>query len=1073
MSSPAFRRALSATGYLGLDGTAAPNLYSAASEEAPVRLHRFLAQKNNGVDADAVFAAHGTTVSIFKDLGHRNVGEDELGTLHQAAWNVGLAPLLWVVTPTRVIVYNCYEEGTAGKLRENSFVEAVDLDDEASLGRLDRQIGRFATETGAFWQSAIGKQIDRRNRVDKQLLSEIKALENRLLLHTVRGLGFGTARGSDPLRDLLEEDRVRILAFVQKLIARTMFAWYVCDRKLATDRLPNVLADGLPLALGSAKSTVALFDWLTRTYNGDLFPKGDLERSKIELDDDHAKLLASFARSEEVASGQGRLFEFKFDSISIDLVSSVYQQFARSVAGEASKKQSLHYTPIELADFVLDPVFEGLPKGARVLDPTCGSGIFLVEAFRRLVWKACGDGPYPRSVVRRILYEDIRGLDINPAALRVAAFSLYLAALELEDEEVGVSASGETNDLVFDGLIGLTLHEVDTLSLPATQLTLSLGRFDAVVGNPPWTYAGAKAAEPGDGAGGDRDGDGVDGVDEEGIEALTGSAVGKRPRRSPDHAFANKAVDLLAEGGRVGLIMKATPFFSRDGKSVASAENLLERLAPAALVNLSPLRKEDLFPHATGAALVLFGRCPLSLGSDRILVGTVPWTSLFRRTGMLAIGPSDFQALPMATYRRHPGLLKAAAMGSLRDVALMAQLEGRYPTLSEVCDKTDVRHGQGVIVGKDPAAAWEDRRRTAIREGREPEPMDDGIRRLVERRKAPDWLADLPYLETDDYEPVVINRKRLRPYPHDYVERSRIRDIFEGPLLICPKGQFSKAERGRYSAASVEGPLAFSQNFYGLSFRGRDGQLERDVLCGLLNSSMAPYQLALSGGAVGVERPAVSPQDVLAIRIPRLGRQDPKLLRLVARRVAQLRSPIRDDGALAALDEAVFDLYDLDPEERNLVLDGVRRHRWMFVDLREELETLTRIPNEGDMRAYASAVVRSIDAFLAAAGKRHFEGIVNVAREEGFASVTFTMRDGGPLPEPAVVSSERRGGDHEEPFASLMTGGHLPYLNERRAIRFYKGDVLTVLKPAEWRYWTVAAGLNDADAILADHRSRR
>ena len=48
-----------------------------------------------------------------------------------------------------------------------------------------------------------------------------------------------------------------------------------------------------------------------------------------------------------------------------------------------------------------------------------------------------------------------------------------------------------------------------------------------------------------------------------------------------------------------------------------------------------------------------------------------------------------------------------------------------------------------------------------------------------------------------------------------------------------------------------------------------------------------------------------------------------------------------------------------------------------------------------------------------------------------------------------------------------------PYLNERRQLRVYGEDDLFILKPAEVRYWTETAGLNDADVILADHWVRR
>ncbi|MBE7204858.1 MAG: hypothetical protein INR70_44645 [Parafilimonas terrae] len=44
-----------------------------------------------------------------------------------------------------------------------------------------------------------------------------------------------------------------------------------------------------------------------------------------------------------------------------------------------------------------------------------------------------------------------------------------------------------------------------------------------------------------------------------------------------------------------------------------------------------------------------------------------------------------------------------------------------------------------------------------------------------------------------------------------------------------------------------------------------------------------------------------------------------------------------------------------------------------------------------------------------------------------------------------------------------------PYLRERRSVRIYDGSAVTVLKPAQRRYWNAAAGMQDGDAILADH----
>src|SRR5208337_1849683 len=85
---------------------------------------------------------------------------------------------------------------------------------------------------------------------------------------------------------------------------------------------------------------------------------------------------------------------------------------------------------------LVDDAFDGMRKAgkARVLDPACGAGVFLVLAFRRLYqerWKATGQRP-PRPVIRKILNHQLRGFDINESALRLSALSLYLTAIELD-----------------------------------------------------------------------------------------------------------------------------------------------------------------------------------------------------------------------------------------------------------------------------------------------------------------------------------------------------------------------------------------------------------------------------------------------------------------------------------------------------------------------------------------------------------------------------------------------------------------------------------------------------------------
>lgn len=649
MGSKAFAKALTATGYLLPDGGPAPGL-ARAGEDGGARLRAILSDNRVGLQADAVFSAQSVPTAIFKDAGDEAPSERQIAQWHEAAWNVGVAPLLWIITPTDIRLYDCYAS-PAKKNPQQIATEPLDvfsLQAEDRLQSLDAMCGRYATETGAFWSSAIGKRIDRRHRVDRQLLDEISALEDLLT-------ALPPANGV-PHPDEKEEAQAS-RDFAQRLIGRCIFTSYLVDRGIAQPFLPQELSADVADMFATVNSAFRLFQWLRNTFNGDLFPMDDPGAEHQRLSGAHLELLRDFVQGRSLLSGQGRLFRFRFDAIPIDLVSSIYQQFARSSAADDAHTQGLHYTPVELVHLTLDPVFEALPADARVIDPTCGSGAFLVEAFRRLVWKHTQGKTASRTVVREVLYNQLYGIDINKSALGIAAFSLYLAALELDEEQVR-----DIQDLKFHRLIGVTLFEADTVNDELPDL-ITQRPFDAVVGNPPWTFVKKATASR---------------------KRKLNDPQSSRPRRSPDQEFLWIASRLAGEAGRVGMIMKASPFFSKDAHAIQSREALLSTLHPAALVNLSALRKEDLFPDATGPALMFFGRCALIDRQDRMLVGSIPWTPDFRRNGVFHVGPGELKSVPLSRVLQTPAMLKATAFGTARDGWLIEKLERTFPGSSHL-----------------------------------------------------------------------------------------------------------------------------------------------------------------------------------------------------------------------------------------------------------------------------------------------------------------------------------------------------------------------------------------------------
>ena len=299
---------------------------------------------------------------------------------------------------------------------------------EDALDDLDAFAGRLAMETGRFWQQT--RAVDRRTSVDRQLLSDLAALERDLV---AAGLDRAAARG---------------------LIGRSIFAQFLVDREIVTaERLESEYGrEALSAVLRDRPATKRLFDWLRDTFNGDMFPS---EGAPLP-DAEHLSRVADFLDAVDPESGQGTLFPYQFDVIPVELISSIYEQFAHaepSTPGRESETD-VFYTRLSLVSLVLDEITDGLTGTETVLDLTCGSGVFLVEALRKLVaLRAKGTSP-SRETIRSTLHGQIYGVDVSEAAVRVAAFSLYLAALELDPDPQPPEA------LRFEPLIGRTLRVV-------------------------------------------------------------------------------------------------------------------------------------------------------------------------------------------------------------------------------------------------------------------------------------------------------------------------------------------------------------------------------------------------------------------------------------------------------------------------------------------------------------------------------------------------------------------------------------------------------------------------------------
>jgi len=114
-----------------------------------------------------------------------------------------------------------------------------------------------------------------------------------------------------------------------------------------------------------------------------------------------------------------------------------------SRGAEARKASGVFYTPARIVDYVVERTLGRLLQAgdrdqaarSRVLDPACGSGAFLLGAYRRLLAWHRQDGELVLARRREILQNGIFGVDVDQAAVEVANLSLLLAWADDRSED--------------------------------------------------------------------------------------------------------------------------------------------------------------------------------------------------------------------------------------------------------------------------------------------------------------------------------------------------------------------------------------------------------------------------------------------------------------------------------------------------------------------------------------------------------------------------------------------------------------------------------------------------------------
>lgn len=719
----------------------------------------------------------------------------DFAVLHKRLWSWGGVPLLYRKTPGKVEMFRCASKADFDQKSETPKYNpydtlktvadvSLDLACDAAWWDFSRLLN------GTLWDDPA---------ICNELLSDT-ASAHRHLVENIFGLYKKIKSDS-----LLSEGLQRRLLILSLLIA------YLDERKaLETDYFAHFCAGAKSFAdvMRNGQSLVKLLGALEKRFNGHVFELKDAQRAELT----QSSQLGAFAdliEGRHDAQGQGNFWRlYSFRDLPVELISNIYQLFVED-------KDSSIYTPPALVRLMLDEALSWeridrlIERNEVILDPACGSAVYLVEAYKRLVlhWRMRNNWQRPKTADLKALLKRVHGVDLEPGAIKLAAFSLCLALCEaLEPEHIRKSVR------LFPELEGETLHPKCFFQMKEEGLiTQSVG---VIVGNPPFkstlSTSGADRAAAA-------------------FEQEYGS---KLPDDQLAYLFLVNAKALLAEGGVISMIQPSGFLYNINPEPLR--QRIFQRWDIREILDFVSVR--GLFSKADTKIVVVVAFAGEPDPARKVL------HAVFRRSGKADAKQSfdidyyDMHWVPRSANLADHRTWRSGLLGSHRVVDFFQRLS-KMRTLGEFAQGQGWEFGQGFMRGRRAHGK--------------------SLEHIWGKLLAPPSAIGEG----------VIDRSKIIEAPRVPISDIRSEDAFQAPLLLVRKHH--DLDHGILS----EGYLTFADEIVGFSGQQGDQKALSKVSRFLSENQMAlrTYVAATSFRLYNKKATATSTTDVLNIPYPETG----------------------------------------------------------------------------------------------------------------------------------------------------------------------------------------------------------
>jgi len=966
-----------------------------------------------------------------------------------------------VLLPHQVRVYTGFKY--SAEYPEKGLLDELPLND---IRQLLTEFSSEAIDTGRIWQKGKYKdKIDQQQRVDKRLLRNLRQLGDEL---KKQGLDASVAHS---------------------LIGKYVYIRYLWDRGILTEEWlqeQHLEKESVFSRVATVNGLYKLTTVLENRFNGKIFPI-DFKQTDA-LTDLHVQLTASVFMGDEIILGRKKTIveqlhldfrAYDFAYIPIEILSEVYEQFIK----DARKKGAI-YTPEILADYLLSEVntVKPLTEETKIFDPACGSGVFLVLAYRRLIEAklAKSGGSKLSDKKLKALLSNIYGVERELDACYVAEFSLILTLLNYVDPH-----ELQKIEFHFPTLHNETIFHSDFFDFDGT---LYDGRFwqrgltfDLIIGNPPWIE-----------------------LKDDGEEELARKWM-RDPKNKIERPISGKRVaevfswvvtDLLNPEGIVGLLLPATSLVNLEARNYR--RRFFTHHCVFRITNFSNLRW-ILFPKGEFPAFTIVYRpsnnveeekppiihyAPLSI--DQVAGSQEsPWAITINEQEIQTIAPPDTEAGETLVW-------KLALWGTFQDKKAIECIEAIFPfNIGTLCTKKNWYLSQGAELRDKTKFASHTLNYVDALKGKkrfQREKMTDALFRFS---VPSDVLSDIPD------KMCAIRKGRFRGLSHreaphivispgwgSYVAFSDV-DFLIPPRVIGIAGPREDADRLRtlslyLNSSLVSYYLFFHVPEWGVFRNARyitlselkkvpvpDFNSEQiEELASFHQWLVADEQQHISGAiakARNLQRVLFSHEDEPSgdLPIPDL------LLKMSKEQKAHIQNEIDafHENARRMIDEKIFNLFAIPEDIRLLVTDFVQVR--LLLDRPAAFGQVIREPNDQELLDYARELRDELDGFV---GDDTHHGINITYSPDLIECIIDVVNTGTPITldlsrvKPGDVTSSRILSGLSESLKEQVS----QWIYVQRGLRLFDGPHIHLYKSSRLIDWTRTQAMNDAGDILGE-----